>query len=733
MENTPATQDDTDAASPEPAQVAPVGTPSQGTDSLLECLLLVVRAHGGTLSRQGAIDGLPLVNNRLTPSLFRRAAKRAGFTSNVVRKPLDSLNPALFPAVLLLDGEEACVLLGWQDDGRTARLIFPDLGDAETTLPRDELAARYAGFTLLARPEFRFDARTPEVGSVKHRHWFWGTLAENRRLYRDVMLAAFMINLFAIALPLFTMNVYDRVVPNHAIETLWMLAGGLMIVLVADVVLRTMRGYFLDLAGSRVDVRLSAYIMERVLGLRLENRPLSAGSFAANLRSFETIRDFITSATVTAFIDLPFAVIFLVVIGWIAWPLILPILFGILLVLVYALIVHSKMHELSETTYRAGALRNATLVESLVGLEAIKALGAEGVMQRKWESSAAFLARTGAQLRLLSSSTINGSMWAQQFVNVAVVVVGVYLIADGQLTLGGLIASTMLASRAMAPIGQVAGLLTQYHNASTALQSLDGILQQPVERPADSNFVSRQHFTGDIEFKDVDFNYPGQDMTALRGVSLKIRAGEHVAILGRVGSGKTTLEKLILGLYQPTAGAVLVDGIDLRQLDPAELRRNIGYVPQDVTLFYGSLRDNLTIAAPTADDDAVLRAAQVGGIIEFVNSHPKGFDLTVGERGESLSGGQRQAVAIARAVINDPPILLMDEPTGSMDHSSEEEIKQQLRSFAAGKTLLVVTHRTSLLDLVERIIVIDAGKIVADGPKAQVVEALRQGRIGKAA
>ncbi len=702
-------------------------------DTLLECLLVVVQAHGGTLSRQAAIDGLPLVNNRLTPSLFRRAAKRAGFASNIVRKPLDRLNAALFPAVLLLDGEEACVLLGWKDEGRTARVIFPELGQAEAVLPREELAARYAGHAILARPEFRFDARTPEVGRVKHRHWFWGTLADNRPLYRDVLLAAFLINVFALALPLFSMNVYDRVVPNRAIETLWMLSLGVVLVLVADVVLRTMRGYFIDLASSRVDVRLSAYIMERVLGLRLENRPLSAGSFAANLRSFETIRDFITSATVTAFIDLPFALIFLVVVGWISWPVILPILFGMLLLVAYALTVHSKMHELSETTYRAGAMRNATLVESLVGLEAIKALGAESVMQRKWESSAAYLSRVGAQLRLLSSSTINGAMWAQQFVNVAVVVVGVYLIANNQLTLGGLIACTMLASRAMAPIGQVAGLLTQYHNAATALKSLDDILQQPVERPADSNFVTRQHFSGDIEFKDVDFSYPGQDVSALRGVSLKIRAGEHVAILGRVGSGKTTLEKLILGLYRPTSGAVLVDGVDLRQLDPAELRRNIGYVPQDVMLFYGSLRDNLTISAPTADDAAVLRAAEVGGILEFVNNHPRGFDMAVGERGESLSGGQRQAVAIARAAINDPPILMMDEPTGSMDHSSEEEIKQRLRGFAAGKTLIVVTHRTSLLDLVERIIVIDAGKIVADGPKAQVVEALRQGRIGKAA
>lgn len=727
MNNDTALQDVAQAIEPARAPAASVSS----TDALLECLLIVVQSHGGTLSRQAAVDGLPLVDSRLTPSLFRRAAKRAGFASNVVRKPLDTLNPALFPAVLLLEGEDACVLLGWTDDG-AARVIFPDLGRAETRVDRETLGRRYAGHAILARPEFRFDARTPEVGRVKHRHWFWGTLADNKPLYRDVLLAAFMINVFALALPLFSMNVYDRVVPNRAVETLWMLSIGVVLVLIADVVLRTMRGYFIDLAGSRVDVRLSAYIMERVLGLRLEHRPLSAGSFAANLRSFETIRDFITSATVTAFIDLPFALIFLIVVGWISWPVILPIVFGMLLLVGYALMVHHKMHELSETTYRAGAMRNATLIESLVGLEAIKALGAESVMQRKWESSAAFLSRVGAQLRLLSSSTVNGAMWAQQFVNVLVVLVGVYLIADNQLTLGGLIACTMLASRAMAPIGQVAGLLTQYHNAATALKSLDDILQQPVERPADSNFVTRQHFTGDIEFKDVDFSYPGQDVTALRGVSLKIRAGERVAILGRVGSGKTTLEKLILGLYQPTSGAVLVDGVDLRQLDPAELRRNVGYVPQDVVLFYGSMRDNLTIAAPGVDDAQILRAAEVGGILEFVNAHPRGFDMTVGERGESLSGGQRQAVAIARAAINDPPILLMDEPTGSMDHSSEEEVKHRLATFAAGKTLIVITHRTSLLDLVDRIVVIDAGKVVADGPKAQVVDALRQGRIGRA-
>ena len=700
-------------------------------DALLECLLVVARAYGATLTRDAATAGLPLKEHRLTPSLFDRAARRAGLTSRLARRPLDRLNKDLFPVVLLLDDEQACVLLGWSDDGQ-ARVIFPDLNDAEVLVPQEVLAVRYLGTAIFVRPRFRFDARTPTVSDMKRRHWFWGTIRENRAVYRDVLLAAFLINLFAVAMPMFTMNVYDRVVPNNAVETLWMLAIGVSLVMVADVVLRTMRGYFIDLAGNRVDVKLSAYIMERVLGIQMEQRPASAGSFAANLRSFETVRDFITSATVSAFIDVPFALIFIVVIGWIAWPMVIPIVIGALMVLLYAMSVQSRMHDLAETTYRAGALRNATLVESLVGLEAVKSLGCEGHMQRKWEQSATFLARVSSQLRLLSSSTMNSAMWVQQTVNIAIVVLGVYLIGEGELSMGGLIACSMLSSRALAPVGQVAGLLTQYHNAATALTSLNDILSRPVERPEDSNFVSRQHFEGRIEFKDVSFQYPGQDILSLKNVSFAIQPGEKVAFLGRVGSGKTTMEKLMLGLYRPTEGAVLVDGIDLRQLDPAELRRHIGYVPQDVTLFYGTLRDNLTINSRDADDGDVLQAAQIGGVADFVNAHPKGFDMLVGERGESLSGGQRQGVAIARAFINDPPILLMDEPTGSMDHSSEEFIKQQLRAHTEGKTMVVITHRTSLLELVDRIIVVDSGKIVADGPKQQVVEALRQGRIGRA-
>jgi len=705
---------------------------TRGSDALLECLLVVARAHGATVTRDGILSGLPVDPTGLSPSLFERAAKRAGLASSIVTRPIGELNEVLLPAILLLERDRACVLTGWSADRGAARVVFPELSEAAIDLPIDELNALYTGRAIYARPLVRFDARAPEVNRLRGRHWFWGRIAENRALYRDVLLAAFLINLFAVGMPLFVMNVYDRVVPNNAIETLWVLAAGLAVVLFGDIVLRTLRGYFVDLAGSRADVKISAHIMERVLGMRMEERPASAGSFAATLRAFESVRDFISSATVVTFIDVPFALVFLVVIGWIAWPMIFPFAIGVSVLLLYALSVQGRMHELAETTYRAGVQRNATLVESLVGLETVKSLGAEAPLQRKWEKSAALLSRVGAQLRLLSATATNSAGLVQQLVSVSMIVVGVYLIGEGELSMGGLIACYMLSSRAMAPIGQVAGLLVQYHNAATALSSLDQMMQREVERPDGSNFISRGSFRGDIEFRDVSFAYPGQQIEALRNVSLRIRAGERVAILGRVGSGKTTLEKLILGLYRPTAGAVLIDGIDVRQLDPAELRRHIGYVQQDITLFYGSLRENITIAAPLAEDAQVLKAAEVAGILDFVNAHPQGFDLLVGERGESLSGGQRQGVALARAVIKDPPILLLDEPTASMDHSSEEEIKRRLGAFARHKTMIVITHRTSLLDLVERIIVVDGGRVVADGPKAQVVEALRQGRIGRA-
>lgn len=726
-----------ESLSPPPAVSGMEGNPGVREDllhhdPLLDCLVELSRFHGRPSTRAALTAGLPLEKGALTPSLFARAASRAGLAAKVVRRPLERIDSALLPVVLLITGEEACVLLGWDESGNTARLLFPDTGQGTVQLSREELLRRYAGVAIFARPHFRFDQRTPEVGEVRLRHWFWGALAEQWPLYRDVLGAALLINVIALAVPLFSMNVYDRVIPNRAIETLWVLALGVILLFAVDLVLRLLRGYFIDLASARIDMQLSAKIMDRVLGVRMEARPAAVGAFSSNLRSFESVRDFITSASVTAFIDLPFALLFVFVIALIAWQLVIPVLLAIMVVVVYAYVVQHKMHELAETTYRAGALRNATLIESLTALETIKTQGAEGVMQSRWEKSVAFVSRVNNQMRFLSAAATNGAMEVQQLVNVVTIIVGVYLIGDGQLTMGGLIACTMLASRAVAPLGQMVGLLMQYHNAKTSLTSLDEVMNKPVERPADASFVHRPELRGEIEFRNVQFSYPASSIAALRNFNCRIAAGEKVVIIGRIGSGKSTLQKLLLGLYQPTDGAVMIDGVDVRQLDPADLRRNIGYVSQDPTLFYGTLRDNISIGAPYADDAAIVAAAEMAGLTEFVNRHPEGFDMLIGERGESLSGGQRQSVAIARAFLMDPPILLLDEPTSAMDFSSEQQFKQRLKVFASHKTVIIVTHRNSLLDLATHVVVVDDGLVVANGPRDQVIQALQSGQVGRA-
>ena len=453
------------------------------------------------------------------------------------------------------------------------------------------------------------------------------------------------------------------------------------------------------------------------------------------MRSFETVRDFIASATVSTLIDIPFALLFYIVIAWIAWPLVFIPIVGFIVVVIYIYALQQKMHELSETTYRAASLRNATLVESLTAMETIKALSAESHVQATWEKTAAYLSKKSNQLRMLSLSATNSVQTIQQVINVGVLVGGVYLIHNGSLSQGGLIACTMLTGRAMAPLGQLASLLIQYQGAKTALDSLNKLMEKPIERPPESSFVHRPEIRGGIEFRNVTFGYPNCD-PILKNVSFKINPGESVVFLGRVGSGKSTIQKLILGFYEPQQGSVLVDGIDLRQLDPADLRRNIGCVDQEAILFYGTLRENIAYGAPYADDSAIVAAAELAGLREFVNKHPRGFDMHIGERGASLSGGQRQSVAIARAFLMEPPILLLDEPTSSMDYTTENEFKLRLSRFAKrfspGKTLVISTHRSSLIDLADRIVVIDEGRIVADGPRTEVLDALKAGRVGQA-
>jgi ATP-binding cassette, subfamily C, bacterial LapB len=707
-----------------------LGEHSTHFDPLLDSVVAVARLYGQSTSQEALSAGLPLEGNLITPALLPRAAARAGLTARLARRELSALRTGLLPAILLLKDKQACVLLEWTEEGQ-ARVRFPESGESGDVLSREALDTLYAGVVCFVRPIFKFEPRTPQTGDIKSGHWFWGVVFQNWRLYRDSLLAALLINLFALAMPMFSMTVYDRVVPNRAEETLWVLSIGVLLMMGFDMGLRVLRAYILDTAGKRIDVTLSSKIMERVLGLRMADRPASVGSFAANLRAFEAVRDFVASASITTLVDLPFVLVFLLVIAWISPWLLIPPLVCIALLLTFSLVMQQKMQELVELTHRATAQRNASLVESLVGIETIKFMVAESVFQRKWEQSTVFLAQQGSKLKLLSSATMNVAQTLQQLVSVTTVISGVYLLLANEISMGAIIAASMLAGRAMAPFGQVAGLLMQYHSAKSGLASVDQHMKTQPERADDAAFLHRTEFQGTIEFKNVSFAYPGQQQAVLTHASFKIHAGEKVAFIGRVGSGKSTIQRLILGLHQPSEGAILIDGIDLRQIDPAELRRAAGFVSQDVALFYGTLKENIALGAPFAEDQDVIAAAEIAGVTEFANRHPRGFDMPIGERGESLSGGQRQAVGIARAVLNDSPILLLDEPSSAMDHQSEDLLKARLRRFTTGKTLVLVTHRTSLLELVDRLIVIDNGQIMADGRKAQVVEALQSGRIGR--
>jgi ATP-binding cassette, subfamily C, bacterial LapB len=697
-------------------------------DPLLDALVALTHLLERPASPEALTAGLPLAEGRLTPEMAVRAAERAGLAARLVRRSLGGIVEATLPCVLLLEGREACVLVRRLPGGLLA-VVMPETGQGVVEMPEEEVARRHQGLVLFARPAIGFAQRERELAPERSRHWFWGTLWRSWPIYGEVLLAAVLINCFALASPLFVMNVYDRVVPNQAIETLWVLAIGAVTVFAFDFLLRTLRGYFVDSAGRVADVKLASRIFEQVLGIEMASRPPSAGAFASHLREFESLREFFTSATITTLVDLPFVLFFILVIWFLGGPIALVPAVAVPAVIVVGLAMQIPLNRVVRRTFKEAAQKHGILVEAINGLETLKSVGAEGRMQGSFERFVGATARSATTARLLSAIAVNFATTAASLVTIGVVVFGVYQIAEGLMTVGALVACTIIAGRAMAPLGQVAGILTRFHQAKTALEALNQVMALPVERPPHAAFLHRPELRGEIAFRDVTFAYPGQKLPALAGVSFKIAAGERVGLVGRVGSGKTTIEKLVLGLYRPGSGSVLVDGTDLRQIDPADLRRNVGCVPQDVLLFQGTLRENIALGAPHAEDAQILRAATLAGVEDFARRHPQGYDLPVGERGEALSGGQRQAVAIARALLLDPPILVLDEPSSAMDNGAEARLKARLAQILPGRTLLLVTHRASMLSLVDRLIVMDGGKVVADGPKDEVLKALAAGQV----
>jgi len=698
-----------------------------GHDPLLDCLVLLSEYFSTPCSAEALAAGLPITKEKLSPELLPQAASRAGLSAKLDRRSLNSLPSMLLPCILMLKNEQACVLHELDLEANKARVSFPETA-GEELLSLEELEAEYVGFVFLIKQQYHgdrsFDVHIHETVD----NWLWKSIRSSAPIYRDVIIASILINIFALLSPLFIMNVYDKVVPNLAFETLWVLAIGASVAYVFDFILKQIRSYLVDVAGKKVDVEISSKLFSKAIGVPLEKRSASVGGMARQLGEFDSIREFLSSATITALVDLPFSMLFVFIVWLVAGDLAIFAVIAAIIIITYSLIVQSRLKVAIEESNKFSGLRHGHLVESLSALESIKANGAEGIIQHSWQQMVGHTSKWQLKVKMVTNSVTNVSSFVIQMSVIAVIVLGVYRVSEGLISMGAIIAAVMLSSRAIAPMAKIAALMTRYNQMKSSLRQIDGIMKQETEFENKGNLASRQKLKGHIECEQVSFKYPENEKTALYPFSLRLKPGEKVAIIGRNGSGKTTLAKLLLGLYKPTLGSIRYDGLHQGQIHPSDLRNNIGYLPQDIILFHGSIKDNILFGTRQVTEYQLLRAAQLSGVCLFTDQAAEGLDLQVGEGGKSLSRGQRQAVALARAILNDPQILLLDEPTASLDARSEKQFINSIKQTAKERSLLLITHKMHLLQLVDRIIVVENGKIVANDVKDVVLDQLSVGK-----
>lgn len=693
---------------------------------MLAALRYVGGAHGIQVNSEGVIGGLPLEKGRLTPELFSRAAQRCGLSSRIVRRKLGKIHGATLPVVLLGHGKEAIVLTRRLDKERV-EVVAPGDSPLARTVSLKDLEKHYTGYAILVKRNRAFERRSSLSGETSRGHWFWGTLWGFRSFYARVAIATVMINLLGLASSLFVMNVYDRVVPNQATETLFVLAIGVALAYSFEFLLKSLRTFFVDRAGHRIDLLLGGDLFERILGMSFGSRPESAGVLASQARSYESLREFFTSATIAALVDLPFIFFFAGIIYLLGGaPVALPVLIGIGFVLMIGLALQWPIGRAVNESYRAGNERQALFVESIQALETIKMTRSESELQARMEDSVKISSRSEARARGYSQLALNLTAFFQYLVTGGIVIGAYFQVLDEKMTMGAMIACVILAGRAMAPLALLASLLTRLQQSRRSLKTMEELMHLPLERSGEeTRYLAPGRFEASIQARDLGFQYGEEGPEILSDLDLVIRPGERVAILGRVGSGKSTLLRLLVALNTPTQGGIVTSGVEIRQFDPAELRRHIGYVPQDPTLLYGTLRSNLKAGCPGVSDEALLKAIQRAGLSRFLRSLPGGVDEAVAEGGRSLSGGQRQSIAIARALVEEPELLVLDEPTSAMDPSTESALLKELGAYLnerPGRTLVIATHKRSVLKLVDRIVVIEKGRIVADGPRDAVLK-----------
>jgi ATP-binding cassette subfamily C protein LapB len=704
--------------------------PSRTHDPLSDALLYLAAFHGRALSREALLTGLPITDGKLNVRLFERAAQRAGLEAEPVRRPLSEIPALVLPAVLTMRDGTLRILVEQNDDPRKAKVVDPSAGPNARPYPLAADADGYLGYAFFVRPATTADARTVAAGGadLPQAHWFWSIVKRFWKNYTHVAIAALIVNVLALASPLFTMSVYDRVVPNGAIASLIALAIGLVLAIIFDLILRTVRARIIDMTGKKLDVVLASDIFEHVMSIKMGQRPQSVGILANQMRDFDSVREFFTSGTVVSATDLLFAILFLAILFVIAGPLAWIPVVMLPIMIVVGLLLQRPLARAMKNLQAESAARHGILIESLSGIETVRATSAEARMQTGWERSVAATARSGEDVQFWSALALTSANTAQQLCTMLMMVVGVFLILDGKLSVGALVAASMLAGRVLAPIAGIAAVITRATQTVTALKALDRVMALERERPVGRTYVARKIQQGRIQFDNVTFKYPAGAENALDKVSFSIAPGERIGIIGRVGSGKTTVGRMLAGFYEPADGRVLVDGVDIRQYDPADLRTGVGFVLQDTDLFYGKLRENIALGRPEATDEEVLEAARLAGVESFIAGHPLGYDMPIAEGGRSLSGGQKQAIGLARVLIRKPQILFLDEPTAHFDVRSEAEFLERLKALANGEiTIIVSTHRLSLLNLVDRLLLFERGKLVADGPKDRIIAMLQGG------
>lgn len=692
-------------------------------------LRLGVRVSARELQAQSAQLG----DGPLSLMSAAQALGRHGLEARIGQLAPEHYDTRMGPVVVGLESEGAALLLGRQE--QACQVLLPGASPAaEVQRSTDALQTDWSGWSLQARLSTVRDsvhATADAQGDkpVQGAHWFWGVFRTLRTYYLDSTVAAVMINLLALATSMFSMNVYDRVIPNAALHSLWVLAIGVTLAGVLELGLRTLRGYLVDVAGKKADVLLSARLFRHILNLRAQDRPGSSGQFAGQLRDFESVRDFVSSTTLVAFSDVPFIFLFLLVIGLLGGPLVWVPVVGAVLVLAAGWLSQWPIRQSIERYQYESAQKLGFMVESLERLEQIRAMGAEPRLQGRWERLSATTARSAMGSRLASAMTLNFTQFVQQSCNTALIIWGVYLILEGRMSVGALIGCTILAGRALGPLGQVAGLLTRYQHALSAFKTMDRIMQLQGQYQPERTYLSMSRAQGALTVQQLQFAYPHTQRQVLHIDNLKIAPGEHVAIMGPVGSGKSSLLKVMAWLYPSETGQVLLDGLDMAQISPADLRAQIAWVGQDPVLFRASLRDNLLMAAPHVSDERLQHVLRLTGMVSWVAAHPMGLDMPLGENGTSLSGGQRQMVALARALLADAPVLLLDEPTSAFDAAGEQRLLEALQPELQGKTVVLATHRPGPLSLVSRMVLLDGGRMVADGPRDAVLQAVKEGRI----